>query len=722
MEDIVRIENRWYILAGSSLVDHRTLVLKDGETFGAFNAYGDVESIASGGQGIFAEGMRHLSRLETRLNGRRPLLLSSAVATDNGEMTVDLTNPDIKAADGQTALPHGAIHVQRSRTIRGGACFDRLTVATFDERASEAVIGLTFDADFCDIFEIRGTTRKVRGKRLEPEAGGRTVRLGYEGLDGITRLTVVEFEPAPEVLTVSHARFTLRLKRGEKHEIAVTVRCEPVAGKGSPLSFREAARGANEEIDEAAEASCGVVTTNQQLNRWLNRSRADVRMLTTMMETGPYPFAGIPWYSCPFGRDGIITALQCLWINPGLARGVLGFLARTQATEVDPAHDAEPGKIFHEWRSDEMANVGEVPFGHYYGTVDATPLFVVLAGSYFHATADVDLVRSLWPCIERALEWIDTYGDEDRDGFVEYRQRSAGGLSNQGWKDAADSVFHADGALAKAPIALCEVQGYVFAAKRHAAAMARVVGQYERAEALEHQATVLKKRFHEFFWNDQIGTYALALDGEKAQCAVRTSNPGHCLWTGVADPAVASRVAETLIGKRMFSGWGIRTVAAGESRYNPMAYHNGSVWPHDNAIASAGMARYGLRQPPQQLLSSWMEASGFLDLHRLPELICGFRRRSGNAPTQYPVACSPQAWAAGAAFMFLGACLGLEVDATRRAVRLTKPVLPGSVREVQLTGLRVGRARVDLLFHRERDDVGVLVQNREGEVAVLVEK
>jgi glycogen debranching enzyme len=721
MEDTVQIENRWYILAGSSLVDQRTLVLKHGDTFGAFTQSGDIEAFASKGQGLFHQGMRHLSRLETRLNGRRPLLLSSEVTTDNGALTVDLTNPDI-TADGAPAVPHGAIHLQRTRTMRGGAMFERITVASFDPRSQQSVLALTFEADYVDIFEVRGARRPHRGRRLEPELiDGRAVRLSYEGLDGVVRRTLLEFDPPPELLTVSLARYGLSLAAGERRELFVTVRCEPSEVR-SPVTYRESCRDMSDEAEAATARTCRIVTTNQQLNRWLDRSLADVRMLTSDLNSGPYPFAGIPWYSCPFGRDGIITALQMIWVDPGLARGALAFLAEHQACERDADRDAEPGKILHEWRNDEMANCREVPFGRYYGTVDATPLFVMLAGAYFRATADVEFVARLWPHVERALEWMDEHGDEDGDGFVEYRCKATDGLSNQGWKDSHDSVFHADGSLAKPPIALCEVQGYVYEAKRFAAVMAQALGREEQADQLDAQAADLKARFHECFWRDDLGMYALALDADKVPCAVRTSNAAHCLWTRIADAATAPALARSLMSREMYSGWGIRTVGASEARFNPMAYHNGSVWPHDNAIAALGLSRYGFRHQPRMLLTTWMHASGFLDLHRLPELICGFRRRSGGGPTQYPVACSPQAWAAGSVFMLLEACLGLTVDAPRRLVRLVKPILPTSVRELQLTNLRVGAARVDLLLHRERDDVGVLVQRREGEVSVTVEK
>jgi glycogen debranching enzyme len=719
-DEIVEIGNRYYVLASSSLAEEDQRILKDGESFAVFDRLGDVRPLGFGEEGLYHQGTRFLSGALLRVGRERPLFLSSAVTSDNVMLTVDLTNPDISRR-GRVAIPRGTLHIERRKVLSGPVCRERITVRNFGREAVATPLAMSFASDFVDLFEVRGVQRTRRGRKLATRVASPEVMLEYEGLDRVRRRTTIRFDAPPGRLQADRAEFALRLDPGASTVIDVGIACE--TGVRHPMpGFETTRRRAERDIRVGWANAAGVTSSNQRFNAWLRQSFADLQMMTTETPEGPYPYAGIPWFSAPFGRDGIITALQCLWLNPDLARGVLGYLAANQADAIDPDRDAQPGKILHEVRSGEMAALGEIPFGRYYGSHDATPLFVMLAGGYYRRTGDIASAARLWPNVERALEWMDRYGDQDGDGFLEYQRMAPEGIAQQGWKDSWDSIFHADGELAPTPIALCEVQAYAFAAKREAAELADALGHAERAAALRTETRELQRRFEAAFWLPDLGTYALALDGEKRPCRVRASNAGHALFAGIADPGHARRVARGLLGPSFFSGWGIRTVAEGEARYNPMSYQNGSVWPHDNALIAVGLARYGFQEEALRVLEGLFAASMQIDLARLPELFCGFRRGDHDAPTLYPVACSPQAWAAGAIFHLLQACLGLEVDAGQRQVRVTHARLPRFIDSLNVTGLQVGRGAVDLVLVRHELGVGINVVRRSGDVEIIARK
>jgi glycogen debranching enzyme len=527
----------------------------------------------------------------------------------------------------------------------------------------------------------------------------------------------LRFDPPPNEIAATTASYRLRLAPKQATRLCFTVGCgmpEPPV----PVPLMRGLRAVYRSQRAAAHNTTTIETSNDLFNEVLCRSMSDLYMLMTRTPQGQYPYAGIPWYSTTFGRDGLITAMQMLWLDPRVARGVLRRLAAFQAKADDPASDAQPGKILHEMRNGEMSELHEVPFGLYYGSVDSTPLFVMLAGLYAERTGDDATVAELWPAIEAALSWIDGPGDPDGDGFIEYHRATDQGLANQGWKDSQDAIFHADGGLAQGPIALAEVQGYVYCAKQAAARCAQRLGWSDRARRLHAEADLLAGRFDASFWCPELETYALALDGAKEPCRVRSSNAGQVLFTGIARPERATKVADGLMEPRFFSGWGIRTIANTEARYNPMSYHNGSIWPHDNALIALGFARYGRKRSVERVFTGLFDAATYMEMRRLPELFCGFQRGRGRGPTLYPVACAPQAWASATPFTLIEASLGLQFDPVLNEIRLRNPRLPAFLDEVVLRNLQLGQASVDLKVRRHATEVSVEILERRGRVQV----
>jgi glycogen debranching enzyme len=691
--------------------------IKHGDSFLVMDSHGDIGASSGGADGFFHNDTRFVSQLELRFDGEVPLSLGSNVRDDNSALSADLTNPDI-IVDDRFVMQKDTVHIVRTTFVHHNTAYQRIAVKNYSDREVRFELSFSFASDFADIFEVRGTRRRRRGLAHPPSIERDAVVLKYEGLDRVVRQTRIVFDPAPNTLDQRIARYQLNLAPNQWTPIFLALACDPA--KTWTPNFFKGLLTARRETRAATRNAATVQTSNAIFNEVLCRSMSDLDMLLTDTPDGRYPFAGIPWYSTTFGRDGLITAQEALWFNPDIARGVLKRLARYQATTTDFEADTQPGKILHEMRGGEMAALHEVPFGLYYGSIDSTPLFVMLAGLYVERTGDLQTLEELWPAIEAGLAWIDGPGDPDRDGFLEYERASADGLVNQGWKDSYDSIFHTDGSPAPPPIALAEVQGYVYAAKRLAARCAAALGDRVRSKALDAQATLLAKRFDDAFWCPEISTYALALDGDKKACGVRASNAGQLLFTGIVKPERAAAIVDQLLRPRFFSGWGIRTLASGEARYNPMSYHNGSIWPHDNALIALGFARYGYKRAAGRILQAIFEAAAYMDLRRLPELYCGFQRRRGRGPTLYPVACAPQAWAAGAPFLLLQAILGLTFDPARREICLHNPYLPPFLDHVLLRNVRLCDASVDLMVHRDGDAVSVEVVRTEGTIRVLV--
>jgi glycogen debranching enzyme len=688
--------------------------LKDGDTFLVSDTWGDLRGAADG---LFSNDTRILSRFRLLIGGKRPSRLSFSLSDDNATFTVNGANRALPPVGGP-ATPRGVIHMERKRCLHGGRLFERLRLANFGLDEVMAPIVFEFDADFLDVFEVRGLVRGARGATAAPKLTGRGVAMSYDGLDGARRTAVVAFSEPPWRLTANRAEFMLPVIPGRQVDLFIEIGPRGEHPPDEPR-FERALTAARARVRAIKSRGARLTASDGAFDAWLQQSRTDVAILTTELATGAYPYAGIPWFSTPFGRDGIFCAWQLLWLDPSLAKGVLSYLAARQACDVSSFEDATPGKIMHETRRGEMAALREVPFGLYYGGVDTTPLFVALAGAYFERTGDTDFISELWPNLRAATQWMETFGDSNGDGLIDYVRAEQTGLANQGWKDSLDSIFHDDGRLAPGPVALVEVQGYACAAWRAMAAMGVRMGD-EEAPRWAARARTLAALVEERFWLDDLGYYAVAIDGEGKVCRAETSNPGHLLFAGVPSAARARRVTRRLLSAAFDSGWGLRTLAAGGVRYNPMSYHNGSVWPHDTAIALAGMAKYGERAGVIKVMTDLFEASKTFG-SRMPELLCGFEREKDAPPIAYPVACMPQAWSAGSTFMMISACLGLKIDAVHREIRLIRPRLPVGVDRLRVERLEVAGASIDIEVRR-LGELTAVTSTPDEAVSVLVEE
>jgi glycogen debranching enzyme len=688
--------------------------LKDGDTFLLADALGDIQG---SDDGLFSSDTRILSRFELEVAGCPPSLLGAAISQDNSVFTAHLTNRPLPAL-GERAVPQRVIHIERDRYLWESRLYERIRLTNFSGQAGSLPLRLSFAADFVDLFEVQGHARARRGVLLPPVVADSRVCLAYRGLDERERRADIAFSLEPQSLSASEGLFLLELPRTGVTEMYLEIGPSS-APRPSRERFEAGLASCSGSMQQRLREGASLMTSGRLFDEWVEKSRSDLALLTTDLPTGPYPYAGIPWFATQFGRDGIVTALQTLWLDPRLAAGVLRFLAKTQAHEQSAFRDSEPGKIMHETRRGEMARLDEVPFGQYYGGVDTTPLFVMLAGAYEERTGDSGLIDDIWENLLAATAWIESRLDRSASGFLDYARAAASGLANQGWKDSHDSIFHADGSLPRQPIAVVEVQGYAYAALMAMAELAAARHDEGRSAAWRHRAEALRHSIEECFWVEQMGFYALAIDGDGRSCDVYASNAGHLLYCGVPSPERAARVTEQLLSERFCSGWGIRTVAEGEARYNPMSYHNGAVWPHDTALCVAGMARYAARANVVQILSEIFEAANQFSM-RLPELYCGFPRVAGEGPTPYPVACLPQAWASGSIFMLLQACLGVHIDGRRRQLHLEPPQLPIGIETLALRDLRVGNGRVDVSFQRIGSQVVALpAKHGHDEVQVL---
>jgi glycogen debranching enzyme len=718
-------------------------VLKHENLYLLTDQFGDIHA-DSRGLGLYLGDTRILSCLVLRISRHRPVLLQGSMG-GNYRGTIYLTNPSIdrnpKAKMGAgDSMASRKLGISRDRLLSNEVLQERLRVVNHAEHEERVRIDLELAADDADIFEVRGYPRPRRGTLLPVAVSDGKVTFGYDGLDGVRRSTHLRFVDPPDDVAAADEpegarergwivlHWGFMLAPGAKRDISWLVWSTeaPVNSPRDPDLFPEPPLVSPDDAIVAYNAwtrgSTAIATDHELFNLTMTRGLNDLRLL---VNDGPgegerYVAAGVPWFTTLFGRDSLITAFQVLAFRPQLAAETLEVLATRQATEVDDERDAEPGKILHELRTGEMAATHELPYRPYFGSVDSTPLWLILLGATYDWTGDRGLVDRLWPHAMAALDWIDKWGDRDGDSFVEYHRRTEAGLLNQGWKDSHDAIRDRTGRQAVPPIALAEVQGYVFDAKTRLARLARLRGEDKLANRLEADAETLRERFEASFWVEDQGYYALALDKDKRRADAIGSNAGQCLWTGIVSPARARAVADRLLGPELFSGWGIRTYASGQPGYNPLGYHTGTVWPHDTSLVAAGLKRYGLHDEANRLVGSVFEAAQRFPEFRLPELFCGFDRETSPVPVPYPVACSPQAWAAGAPFLFLQTMLGLQPHADRGELELFRPNLPDWLGKVTLTNLRVGDAAVDLLFHRWRGTTSAEVLRKVGDISVTI--
>jgi glycogen debranching enzyme len=691
------------------------IVVKQGSMFLLCNDLGDIQ--ADSDQGLYFNDMRYLSAETLRLDGLAPVSLL-ADASQGYRAVFELTNPNLQGVRKET------LGVRREKCL-GDDYIETLTIENYSAQAADVTLQLSYQADFADMFVVRGLPPARRGKLHAPRWRGRTLTFAYQGADDHARSAALHCSHAPDVRRGGVLSFRLRLQPHVPWRL--TLRCDLAdRAVGRARSRPRDAEGAREEDRHRARSGrlgpgAQAETSNTLFNEVLSRSFMDLHMLRMRQQDDTFFAAGVPWYVALFGRDTLITSIEVAAFEPEIGANTLRVLASHQGRAVDDYRDEQPGKILHELRVDEMANLSEIPQTPYYGSIDSTPLFLVLLGIYSAWNGSLDLFRELRANVCAALEWIDRYGDSDADGFIDYQTHSTKGGRNQGWKDSGNGIVMHNGRLAVPPIALPEVQGDVYLAWRLMADLFERDGDNLIAARLRQQAADLCARFNREFWLPRQRYYALCREKGGRLSKSIASNAAHALWTGIVDPRRASDVVRRVLEPDMFSGWGVRTLSAGDRSYNPVDYQVGSVWPHDNALIVAGLQRYGFGDAANQVFTAITEAATKFEHFRLPEVFAGYDRAFASQPVKYPVACNPQAWAAGSVPYMLSSVLGLHPDAFNHRLRIRRPRLPNWLEWVSLRGLRVGQAEVDLEYRRSDPGTLVAVARKQGDLLVNVE-
>lgn len=680
-------------------------------------------------QGIYFNDTRFVSHYRYRFNDQ-PMVLLTASYLDYYSALAHYTNPELHLGDGE--LASNRLRLRVARQLERGCVYDDLRVTNYETRSVSLALVVELKSDFADIFEVRGIHQPYRGA-IETVWDPRTRALvnTYRQESFLAQLRhQIDLADSPPTFSNGELVFPIRLGPQESWRAAITMAMsteqELEHVPRAPLKLRSGTLESDRMRARWHEVTSTIETPDEDVQRTLEAASEDLAAVRLYLPELPedvwFPAAGVPWFLTIFGRDSEITALQTLMHYPGFARATLDALAARQGARVDDWRLEEPGKICHEERFGQFARLRQIPHTPYYGTIDATPLFVVLLSEAWRWTADQELLRRHLPQARAALEWVDSYGDHDGDGFLDYWREVAYGLKNQGWKDAINALVYPDGSQVPNPIAMVEFQGYVYDAKQRMAELEEVAGEPERAERLRAQAKSLQERFHEAFWMESEGYFGFGLGPGRELIRTIASNAGHCLWSRIVYPELAERVVGRLLEDDMFSGWGVRTLSTRNPAFNPLDYQLGAVWPHDNAIIALGCKRYGHGEAANRIASAIFSTAGLFQGHRLPELFGGFHRHEHSLPVLYPQANIPQAWAAGSVFQFVQAMLGLEADAPNGRLVLS-PTLPEWLPELRLRGLAVGASRLDLSVHRLPDGgSAVRVERARGGVRVFADQ
>lgn len=696
---------------------HPRTVLKHGSHFLVLDQSGNIPASNTLGYGYYRYDTRHISQWEILIDDVPPSVLSSS--SEGGfKGTFLYTNSQTRG------LPQQKITITRD-IVLADLLWERFALQNFHSEPLSFTLKMRFQSDFADMFEVRGLNRNSRGERMMPlsTTDGRTLYLAYRGEDGMLLETAIDFiHIRPDQVEEGQLTFHIHLPERQRRtfELRIATKWDGYQsshGQGEH-DFCTAKEVAEERCQQWYQQVTSIYSSNELFNRTLQRGLRDIYILRQPTPKGFGFGAGVPWYCAVFGRDSAITAMQVLPFAPSVARECIEVLAAYQGQIQDDFKAEMPGRIMHEIRFGELARTKDIPHSPYFGAVDSTQLWLILLCQYVQWTGDLKFAQDLWPAVKLALHWL----DETTEGqYLTYRRTSAEGLENQGWKDSGDSVMHLDGTLATPPIAICEAQAYLYAARIELSQLAAILGHHAMSERLTEQAAALKKAFIEDFWMEDEKFVALALDAQRRKVEVLSSNPGHCLFTGILDDEKANAVADRLLGKELFTDWGIRTLSAATVAFNPMSYHNGSIWPHDNAIIAEGFRRLGRVEDVHRILKSLFDMAQNEPDFRLPELVCGFDREASNSPINYPVSCSPQAWAAGSMFQLLKACINLQPDACNNRVRIIEPSLPEWLESLTIRGLRVGNATFDISLAARSGTTFCQLLKKSGNLRVIVE-